>query len=59
MLITDADWCACLQDPPSWHPASDEVKAAAIKAKELCASKGTDLARIAIKHWLKWVDCCT
>jgi hypothetical protein len=31
------------------------VKAAAIKAKELCASKGTDLARIAIKHWLKWV----
>ena len=31
------------------------MKAAAIKAKELCASKATDLARIAIKHWLKWV----
>lgn len=48
------------QDPPSWHPASDEVKAAAVKAKELCASKGTDLARIAIKHWLQCVTprCC-
>ena len=50
-VATSVPW---LQDPPSWHPASDEVKAAAIKAKELCASKGTDLARIAIKHWLKW-----
>lgn len=41
------------KDPPSWHPASDEVKVAAVKAKELCALKGTDLARIAIKHWLQ------
>jgi len=39
------------QDPPSWHPASEEVKAAAIKSKELCAAKGTDLARIAIKQF--------
>lgn len=41
------------QDPPSWHPAAPEVKAAAIQSKELCAENGTDLARIAIKHFVK------
>lgn len=41
------------RDPPSWHPASEEVKAAAVKSKNLCAEKGTDLATIAIKHFIR------
>lgn len=41
------------QDPPSWHPAAPEVKAAAIQSKEFCAENGTDLARIAINHFVK------
>lgn len=41
------------KDPPSWHPAAPEVKAAAVRSKKLCADNGTDLARIAIKHFVE------
>eukprot|EP00208_Stichococcus_sp_RCC1054_P002897 CAMPEP_0206140554 /NCGR_PEP_ID=MMETSP1473-20131121/9751_1 /ASSEMBLY_ACC=CAM_ASM_001109 /TAXON_ID=1461547 /ORGANISM="Stichococcus sp, Strain RCC1054" /LENGTH=330 /DNA_ID=CAMNT_0053534731 /DNA_START=120 /DNA_END=1112 /DNA_ORIENTATION=+ len=46
------------RDPPSWHPAAPEVKEAAVKSKNMCKEKGTDLARIAIKHFVntKGVD---
>lgn len=43
-----------LQDPPSWHPASPEVKAAAQKSREICAAHGTDLARISIKFFIRF-----
>ena len=41
------------QAPPSWHPASPEVKEAADKARAICAEKGTDLATISLKRFMK------
>lgn len=41
------------KDPPSWHPASAEVKEAATKSRQICSSKGTDLARLAIKFFVR------
>ena len=41
------------QEPPSWHPASPEVKQAAIDCRKICADAGTDLARIAIKFFVR------
>ncbi len=37
--------------PPPWHPADDEIKAAARKAVELCQERGADLSGLA----LAWV----
>ncbi|MCC3372007.1 aldo/keto reductase [Cohnella sp. REN36] len=34
---------------PQWHPASAEVKAACRRAAEHCASKGVDIARLAVQ----------
>jgi len=41
------------QAPPSWHPASQAVKEAADKARAICAEKGTDLATISLKRFMK------
>lgn len=38
--------------PPEWHPADDETKAAARKASDLCASRGSDLATVALQYAL-------
>ena len=42
-----------MQAPPEWHPASKEVKAAADKARAICAEKGTDLATISLKRFMR------
>lgn len=34
---------------PDWHPASDELKAACMKAAEYCASHGADIAKLAVQ----------
>lgn len=36
------------QGPPAWHPASANLKARCRAAAELCAHRGTDLARLAL-----------
>ncbi|GIX07085.1 MAG: oxidoreductase [Candidatus Poribacteria bacterium] len=36
-------------EPPAWHPAPPELRAAARRAAELCASRGADLARLALQ----------
>ena len=35
--------------PPSWHPASDAIKAACAKAAAYCRSKGVDIAQLAMQ----------
>lgn len=35
--------------PPRWHPADAETKAAARKASDLCATRGSDLATVALQ----------
>ncbi|MGN7455429.1 aldo/keto reductase [Paenibacillus pasadenensis] len=35
---------------PDWHPAGSELKAACKRAAELCASKGTEIAKLAIQY---------
>ncbi|KAK9819654.1 hypothetical protein WJX72_000807 [[Myrmecia] bisecta] len=39
--------------PPAWHPAPKNMQAAARKAAALCEEKGTDLAKIAIKEFVR------
>jgi L-galactose dehydrogenase len=39
--------------PPSWHPASKEALEAAQKCRDICAAKGTDLATLAIKFFVR------
>jgi len=38
--------------PPEWHPAPAEVRAACAKAGAFCQSKGVDLAKLAIQFVL-------
>lgn len=38
--------------PPEWHPADSETKAAARRANELCTSRGSDLATVALQYAL-------
>ena len=35
--------------PPDWHPASKAVKQVCSRAREICADKGVDIARLAIR----------
>ena len=35
--------------PPTWHPAPDEVKAAARQVVELCRSRGSNVAEVALQ----------
>ncbi|MBK8976293.1 MAG: aldo/keto reductase [Planctomycetes bacterium] len=41
-LLTDSD-------PPAWHPATPELRAAVCRARALCAAQGDSLARIAFR----------
>lgn len=34
---------------PAWHPAGEKLKAACKRAAELCAARGTDIARLAVQ----------
>jgi len=38
-----------LRGTPDWHPASEELKAVCRKAAEHCASKGEDIAKLAVQ----------
>ncbi len=40
------------QGPPSWHPASEEVKAACARAARLCKDRGQDLGLVALRYAL-------
>jgi L-galactose dehydrogenase len=42
------------QGPPDWHPAPQEVKAAAAKAVKLCASRGVDVTTVALRFCLDY-----
>jgi aryl-alcohol dehydrogenase-like predicted oxidoreductase len=35
---------------PEWHLASPELKAACLQAAELCASRGFDIAKLAVQY---------
>ena len=37
------------REPPTWHPAPPEIRAACAKAAALCRQRGTDIARLAIQ----------
>lgn len=37
------------REPPVWHPAPADVRAACAKAAELCRSRGTDIAKLAVQ----------
>lgn len=38
-----------LRGTPDWHPADPELKAACLKAAELCARRGADIAKLAVQ----------
>ncbi len=40
------------REPPSWHPAPADVRAACAAAAKLCESRGTDVAKLAIQYAL-------
>ncbi|MFC5529229.1 aldo/keto reductase [Cohnella yongneupensis] len=35
---------------PEWHPASNEIKEACLKAARLCAERGEDIAKLAVQY---------
>ena len=37
------------QSPPDWHPASDNMKAAAARAAHLCRERGRDISALALQ----------
>jgi aryl-alcohol dehydrogenase-like predicted oxidoreductase len=37
------------REPPAWHPAPTEIRAACAKAAALCRSRGADIAKLAIQ----------
>jgi aryl-alcohol dehydrogenase-like predicted oxidoreductase len=37
------------RDPPAWHPAGADIRAACKQAATLCKSRGTDLAKLAVQ----------
>ncbi|WP_433062975.1 aldo/keto reductase [Dactylosporangium sp. CS-033363] len=39
----------CERGAPAWHPAPAAVRAAAARAAELCAARGVDIARVAVR----------
>lgn len=43
--------------PPEWHPAPDELKAAARRAAEVCGHRGHDISRLALM-WAVRVRRC-
>ena len=43
----------CLQGPPEWHPAPDEVKAACKQAAEYAKAQGSNISQLAIKWALQ------
>ena len=45
------------QGPPEWHPAPEEVQAAAKRAVEAADSHGADIARLALGYAVR-VRCC-
>ncbi len=42
----------CSREPPAWHPAPADIRAACAKAATFCQSKGTDLAKLAVQFAL-------
>jgi L-galactose dehydrogenase len=38
------------REPPAWHPAPAEVRAACAAAAALCRERGTDIAKLAIQY---------
>jgi len=40
--------------PPSWHPAPQEIKEAAAKIVQLCASRGVDVTTLALRFCLDY-----
>jgi L-galactose dehydrogenase len=46
-------------EPPSWHPASPELKAACARAAEHCRSRGMDLATLATQFAIANPDIAT
>jgi L-galactose dehydrogenase len=44
---------------PSWHPASDELKAACAKAAAFCREQGVDIAQLAIQFSVANPDLAT
>ena len=37
------------QGPPSWHPAGEAIRSAALRVREMCAARGVSVARLALK----------
>ena len=35
--------------PPAWHPASEQIRQLCPDARQLCASRDVDIARLAIR----------
>ena len=44
------------QGPPDWHPAPQQLKAAASRAAEICEKNSVSLPALAIKHAVKSCD---
>ncbi|XP_064613960.1 uncharacterized protein LOC135477698 isoform X1 [Liolophura sinensis] len=45
--------------PPSWHPATDDIKEACMKAVAYCQSKDVDISKLAMKFILDQEDIPT
>lgn len=41
------------REPPSWHPAPQDVRIACAKAAELCRQRGADIAKLAVQYALE------
>jgi len=41
------------QGPQDWHPGSDLLKSTTLELKQYCKSRGSDLTRLAVKHFLR------
>ena len=40
------------RDPPDWHPATPDIRAACAKAAAFCRHRGLDLAKLAVQFSL-------
>ncbi len=49
----------CTGGPPAWHPAHHRVQHLCSEARELCASRGVDIARLAIRSSVEDVRAAT
>lgn len=61
-LMNAAPFCARLLTNlplPSWHRATDEVRACARRAAEACSAKGVDIAQLAVQYSCAHPDIAT